>query len=93
VVNLNDLLHRLRRYPVTSRSSRIRRYDDAALEAEGEGCGAVGDLDGAVGIGVVVCHCAEPCRGLRAHVVSTSCRELLRMVRNGYMKAYLSYGR
>jgi len=60
VVDLNDLLDRLTRYPVSGRSSRIRGYDDAAFEAEGEGCGAVGNLDGAVGVGVVVRHCAEP---------------------------------
>jgi hypothetical protein len=60
VVDLNDLLDCLTRYPVSSRGSRVSGYNDAALEAEGEGRGAVGDLDGAVGVGVVVRHCAEP---------------------------------
>jgi hypothetical protein len=60
VVDLNDLLDRLTRYPISSRRSRVGGYDDAALEAEGERRGSVGDLDGAAGVGVVVRHCAEP---------------------------------
>jgi hypothetical protein len=60
VVDLNDLLDRLTGYPVSGRCSRIGGYNDAALEAEGERCGTVGDLDGAVGVGVVVRHCAQP---------------------------------
>jgi len=60
VVDLNDLLDRLTCYPVSGRRSRVGGDDDAALEAEGEGRGAVGNLDGAVGVGVVVCHCAQP---------------------------------
>jgi hypothetical protein len=60
VVNLNDLLDRLTCYPVSSRCSRVGGYDDAALEAEGKRCGTVGNLDGAVGVGVVVRHCAQP---------------------------------
>ena len=60
VVDLNDLLDRLTGYPVSSCCTRIGGYDDATLEAEGEGCGTVGNLDGAVGVGVVVRHCAEP---------------------------------
>jgi hypothetical protein len=58
VIDLNDLLDRLTRYPVSRRGSRVGSYDDAALEAEGERRGTVGDLDGAVG--VVVRHCTEP---------------------------------
>ena len=60
VVDLNDLLDRLTCYPVSGSGSRVGGYDDAALEAEGKGCGAVGNLDGAVGVGVVVRHCAQP---------------------------------
>lgn len=59
-VDLDDLLHCLTCYPVAGRRSRVGCYDDAALEPEGEGCGTVGNLDGAVGVGVVVCHGAEP---------------------------------
>jgi hypothetical protein len=59
-VDLNDLLDCLTSYPVSGGCSRIGGYDDAALEAEGEGCGTVGNLDRAVGVGVVVCHCAQP---------------------------------
>jgi hypothetical protein len=60
VVDLNDLLDRLTRYPVSCRCSRVGCNDDAALEAEGKRCGTVGNLDGAVGVGVVVRHCAQP---------------------------------
>jgi hypothetical protein len=60
VVDLNDLLDRLTRYPVSRCGSRVGGYDDAALEAEGKRRGSVGNLDGAVGVGVVVRHCAEP---------------------------------
>jgi hypothetical protein len=60
VVDLNDLLDCLTRYPVSGSGSRIGGYDDAALEAEGKRCGSVGNLDGAVGVGVVVRHCAQP---------------------------------
>lgn len=60
IVDLNDLLNRLTGYPVSGRRPRVCGYNDAAFEAEGEGRSAVGDLDGAVGVGVVVCHCAEP---------------------------------
>lgn len=65
-INLNDLLDRLTRDPVPSRRSRIRGDYYAALESERECRGAVCDLDGAVGVGVVVGHCAEPCCGLIA---------------------------
>jgi hypothetical protein len=60
VVDLDDLLDRLTCYPVTGCGSRVGGDDDAALEAEGERRGAVGDLDGAVWVGVVVRHCAQP---------------------------------
>jgi hypothetical protein len=60
VVDLNDLLDRLTCYPISSCCSRVGGDDDAALEAEGKRCGAVGNLDGAVGVGVVVRHCAQP---------------------------------
>jgi hypothetical protein len=60
VVDLNDLLDRLTRYPVSGGCSRVGGYDDAALEAEGKGRGTVGNLDRAVGVGVVVRHCAQP---------------------------------
>jgi hypothetical protein len=60
VVDLNDLLDSLAGYPVSGRCSRIGGYNNAALEAESERCGAVGNLDGAVGVGVVVRHCAQP---------------------------------
>lgn len=60
VVDLDDLLDCLTRYPVAGRGPRVGGDDDAALEAEGERCSAVGDLDGAVGVGVVVGHCTKP---------------------------------
>jgi hypothetical protein len=59
-VDLNDLLDCLTCYPVSGCGSRVGGYDDTTLEAESEGGSSVGDLDGAVGIGVVVRHCAEP---------------------------------
>ena len=59
-VDLNDLLDRLTCYPVSSSGTRVGGYNDAALESKGLGCGTVGDLDGAVWVGVVVGHCAEP---------------------------------
>jgi hypothetical protein len=49
-VDLNDFLDRLRGNPVASRGTRVGSDDDAALEAEGESRGAVGNLDGAVGV-------------------------------------------
>lgn len=59
-VDLNHLLDRLRRDPVTSRRSRIRRHDDAALETERQCCRAVGNLDGAVGVRSVVGGSSQP---------------------------------
>ena len=53
-VDLNDLLDRLGGDPVSGRGSRVGGHNDAALEAEGEGRRAVGDLDGAVGVGAVI---------------------------------------
>jgi hypothetical protein len=64
VVDLDDFLDRLAGYPVSGCCSGVCCYDDAALEAEGEGCGAVGELDGAVGVGMVICCCAEEGGGL-----------------------------
>lgn len=64
-VDLNHLLDRLRGNPVAGRGSRIRGYDDAALEAKGKCRRSVGNLDGAVGVGAVVCGSAEPSRGLK----------------------------
>lgn len=64
VVDLDHLLDGLGRDPVPSRRSRVRRYDDAPLEPEGQRRGAVGDLDGAVGVRAVVGGGAEPGRGL-----------------------------
>lgn len=59
-VDLNDLLDCLTGDPVTGCCSRIGGDDDAALEAEGESGCSVSDLDGAIGVAVVVCHRAEP---------------------------------
>lgn len=59
-VDLDDLLDRLTGNPVTGSRSRICSDDDAALVAEGEGGGAVGDLDGTLRVGVVVGHGAQP---------------------------------
>lgn len=62
-VDLNDLLHRLTGNPVSSCCSRICSDNDAALVAEGQGGGTVGDLDGTLRVGVVVGHGAQPlCR-------------------------------
>ncbi len=59
-INLNHLLHRLTRDPVPGGRARVGGHYDAALEAEGEGGGAVGDLDGAGRVAVVVGHGAQP---------------------------------
>lgn len=59
-VDLNDLLDRLTGDPIPRRCSGVCGYDDTALEAECEGGCAVGDFDGARGVGVVVCHASEP---------------------------------
>ncbi|GKT42341.1 tRNA pseudouridine synthase 1 [Colletotrichum spaethianum] len=59
-VDLDDLLDCLRGDPVSGCGTGVGGDDDATLEAEGEGRCAVGDLDGAVGVGAVVCCCAEP---------------------------------
>ena len=59
-VDLNDLLDRLTRDPIARRRSAVRGHDDAALESEGQGGGAVGDFDGALRVAVVVGHCAQP---------------------------------
>lgn len=59
-VDLDDLLDGLRGDPVARRGAGVGRHDDAALEAEGEGRGAVGDLDGALGVGAVVGCGSEP---------------------------------
>lgn len=37
----------------------MRKAYDAALEAEGQGCCAVSDLDRAAGVGVVIGHSTE----------------------------------
>jgi hypothetical protein len=62
-VDLNHLLHRLTRDPVPRRRPRIRRHDDAALEAERQRGGAVRDLDGDLRVAVVVGHGAQPLGG------------------------------
>ncbi len=53
-VDLDDLLDRLRGDPVALRGPRVCRHHDAALEAEGQRRRAVGDLDRAAGVRVVV---------------------------------------
>ena len=58
-VDLDHLLHRLAGDPVAGRGARVGGHDDAALEAEGQRRGAVGELDGAVGVRVVVRMGAE----------------------------------
>lgn len=63
-VDLDDLLDRLGGDPVAGRGAGVGGHDDAALEAEGERCCAVGDLDGAVGVGPVVSGGSEPRRRL-----------------------------
>lgn len=59
-VDLNHLLDSLRGDPVAGRGSRVGSDDDAALEAERQGRGSVGDLDGAVGVGSVIGGSSEP---------------------------------
>jgi hypothetical protein len=59
-VDLNDLLDRLRGNPVAGRGAGVGGYDDAALESEGECRRAVGDLDGAVGVGSVIRGGSKP---------------------------------
>lgn len=63
-VDLDNLLDRLRGDPVTGGGTGIGGDDNSALEAEGKRCRSVGDLDGAVGVGAVICCCAEPGGGL-----------------------------
>jgi hypothetical protein len=60
-VDLDDLLDGLGGDPVAGSGSRIGSDNDAALEAEGERGGSVGDLDGAVGVGAVIGGSAKPC--------------------------------
>ncbi|KAK3994987.1 hypothetical protein QBC44DRAFT_390739 [Cladorrhinum sp. PSN332] len=59
-VDLDNLLDRLRGDPVAGRGARVGSDDDAALEAEGERGGAVGDLDRALRVRAVIGGCAEP---------------------------------
>ena len=59
-VDLDDFFHGLRGYPVSGGGAGVGGDDDAALEAEGEGGGAVGDFDRACWVAVVVGHGAEP---------------------------------
>jgi hypothetical protein len=81
VVDLDDFLDGLRGDPVAGRGAGVGGDDYAALEAEGEGCGAVGDLDGALGVGVVVCGGAEPGGGLEVNMlVVDSRRECVSMM-------------
>ena len=68
MVDLDDLLHRLACDPVALRGARVRSHDDTALEAECQRGGAVGELDGAVGVGVVISMGAE--EGVRLVIVS-----------------------
>jgi len=52
----------------------MRRAYDAALEAEGQGCCAVSELDGAAGVGVVIGHSTEESGaldGARIWLIST----------------------
>ena len=60
VVDLDDLLHRLRGYPVACRGPGVCCHDYASLEAKRQRGGSMCDLDGAVWVRVVVGHCAEP---------------------------------
>ena len=63
VIDLNDLLHRLTRYPIASRRPTVCRDDDATLEPKAQGRCTVGKLDGAVGIRGVIGLGPEPaCR-------------------------------
>lgn len=59
-VDLNDLLDCLTGDPVARCGSRIRGDDDATLEAKGECCRSVRNLDRAVGVAVVVGHRPQP---------------------------------
>lgn len=68
-VDLDDFLDGLRGDPVAGRGARVGGDDDAALEAEGESGGAVGDLDRAGRVRAVVGGGAEPGRGLRSWVI------------------------
>lgn len=60
VVDFDNLLDSLTRDPVSSRSSRVRSNDYTTLEAECKRCRTVGDLDGAVGVRMVVSGGTEP---------------------------------
>lgn len=62
-VDFDDLLHRLTGDPVARCCSRVCGNNDAALEAEGECGGSVGNLDGAIGVAVIVRHRAQPVLG------------------------------
>lgn len=91
VVDLDDLLDRLRRDPVAGRRARVRRHDDAALEPEGQRRRAVGDLDRAVGVRAVVGCCTQPGRGLHLRVSFTAaCFTAAEYVMNGWLAGWLA---
>ena len=48
VVDLNDFLHRLARYPISCRGPRVCGYDNSSLKSECQRSGTMGNLDGAV---------------------------------------------
>lgn len=68
-VDLDHLFDRLAGDPVAGGGARVGGDDDAAFEPEGERGGAVGELDGAFGVGVVVGDGAEEGGGLGGDVL------------------------
>ena len=56
IIDFDDLLDCLACYPIPSCRSWVRAYYYTALESEGESGGTMGNLDGTVGVRVVIGH-------------------------------------
>lgn len=54
ILDFNNLFDRLRSDPISLRCPGVCSYDDPTLESEGEGGGAMGELDGTIGIRVII---------------------------------------
>lgn len=87
-IDLNDLLHRLTRNPVSGCSSGVRRNDDSTLESESQCRCTVSELNRAVRVCIVVGSCSQP-RGRLFHMCKLS--RSSNFTRKGVWDTYLCY--
>lgn len=64
LLDLDDFLNGLRGDPASGCGTRVGGDDNTTLEPESESCGTMGNLYGAVWVGMVICCSTEKCGGL-----------------------------